>query len=73
MDTFEEKVWRHAATNKSIFDFSTFRNELHSHIEWKQANRNSKMFANILLVFLDIPNRIFDERKTFFISLCKKI
>lgn len=73
MDTFEEKVWRHAATNKSIFDFSTFCNELHSHIEWKQANRNSKMFANILLVFLDIPNRIFDERKTFFIVLCKKI
>lgn len=73
MDTFEEKVWRHAATIKSIFDFSTFCNELHSHIEWKQANCNSKMFANILLVFLDIPNRIFDERKTFFISLCKKI
>ena len=73
MDTFEEMFRCHAATNKSIFDFSIFCNELHSHIEWKQANRDSKMFANILLVFLDIPNRMFDERKTFFISLCKKI
>ena len=63
MNTFEEKLQSIAADGKSIFDFSSFCNELHDHIKWKQEKRDSKMFANILLVFLDTPNAMFNEQE----------
>ena len=70
MNTFEEKFQCIAADDKSIFDFSSFCNELHDHIKWKQEKWDSKMFANFLLVFLDTPNAIFNEQKNN-IFLCK--
>ena len=70
--TFQEKVQHFAISNKSLFDFSRFCKELHSHIEWKIDNGNSKTLSGILSTYLDIPDRIFDHQKSFFIFLCDK-
>ena len=70
--TFQEKVQHFAISNKSLFDFSRFCKELHSHIEWKIDDGNSKTFSGILSTYLDIPDRIFDDQKSFFIFLCDK-
>ena len=51
--------------------FQVFSNELHNHIKWKQENRDSKMFADILSACLDITGKTFEDRKAFFISFCK--
>ena len=70
--TFEEKVQHFEISNKSLFDFSRFCKELHSHIEWKIDNDNSRTFSDILLTYLGIPDRLFDDQKSFFIFLCDK-
>ena len=70
--TFQEKVQHFAISNKSLFDFSRFCKELHSHIEWKIDDGNSKTFSGILSTYLDIPDRIFDDQTSFFIFLCDK-
>ena len=70
--TFEEKVQHFATSNMSLFDFWRFCKELHSHIEWKISNGNSKTFSDISLTYLDIPDRTFDDQKSFFIFLCDK-
>ena len=70
--TFEEKVQHFAASNKSLFGSSRLCKELYSHIEWKIDNGNSKTFSDILSTYLDIPDRTFDDQKSFFIFLCNK-